>query len=102
MEGFRTQQTFESVTSQTPAGRGERTEDLVPDDVLSRSKRLWKNDVVLSLVGDEVGDGPAAGRIARLGNLDPDVTLTVGGGGGDVSDDGLRKGEKAGQGVREL
>jgi hypothetical protein len=102
VEGFRTQQTFELVTIQTKAGRGELTKDLVPDDVFSRSERLRKDDVVLSLVGDEVRDSPAAGRIARLGNLDPNITLTIRGGGCDVSDDGLQKGEQAGQGVREL
>lgn len=54
------------------------SEDLITEKVLAVGEVCWELDSVLTLGCDELVNGPLAARVSVFGDLDPDVTGTVG------------------------
>jgi len=63
------------------------SEDLVTQEIFSVGEVGWELDGVLSLGSNELVDSPLAVGVTVLGDLDPNVTNTIGRSWGKVGDE---------------
>jgi hypothetical protein len=55
-----------------------KSNNLTTEKVLARSKTSWYGDIVLSTVGYESINSPGSSTQSSFGELDPDVTSSIG------------------------